>query len=252
MSRVSAAPSGIRSIVAPSGTLRAVINLGNPVLAQGTPQTPSGVTVAIAERLATWLGVPLELVCVDAARKAYAAITEGRVDVCFLADEPEREAGVRFTAPYVVIEGVYVAGQDSRFRSSADVDSEGTRVAVREGSAYDLFLGRALNRASVVRADEAIEVYEAQGLDVVAGVRQPMERYAAATGQRLLEPAFMQIHQAVGLPRNGDVTGWVAVSAQIELLKSSGFISDALATSGQHAAVAPEAERAGSTDRPNP
>jgi polar amino acid transport system substrate-binding protein len=34
--------------LAPAGVLRAAINLGNPVLAQGTPEAPSGVTVDIA------------------------------------------------------------------------------------------------------------------------------------------------------------------------------------------------------------
>ena len=79
--------------LAPTGTLRAVINLGNPVLAQGTAAEPRGVTVAIARELARWLGVPLQLECVDAARKSYAAITEGRVDLCFLAtSRPARRA----------------------------------------------------------------------------------------------------------------------------------------------------------------
>src|SRR5919112_1192484 len=99
--------------LAPTGTLRAAINLGNPVLAQGTPDEPTGVTVAIARELGRWLDVPVELQCVDAARKSYAAIAERRADLCFLADEPSREEHVAFTAPYVVIEGVYVTTAES-------------------------------------------------------------------------------------------------------------------------------------------
>jgi hypothetical protein len=38
--------------LAPTGHLRASINLGNPVLAQGTPAEPSGVTVDIAREVA--------------------------------------------------------------------------------------------------------------------------------------------------------------------------------------------------------
>src|SRR5687767_9171817 len=105
------------SQVAPTGTLRAVINLGNPVLAQGTAAEPRGVTVAIARELARWLGVPLHLECVDAARKSYAAMTENRVDLCFLANELAREEGVAFTVPYVVIEGVYVTDIDAPFQT---------------------------------------------------------------------------------------------------------------------------------------
>jgi polar amino acid transport system substrate-binding protein len=64
---------------------------------------------------------------VDAARKSYAAITEGRVDLCFLANEPAREEGVVFTAPYVLIEGVYVTDADSPLQTSEDVDLGGRR-----------------------------------------------------------------------------------------------------------------------------
>ena len=231
----------LASEFAPTGTLRVVINLGNPVLAQGTPDEPRGVTVAIARELARWLGVPLRLECVDAARKSYAAITEGRVDLCFLANEPAREEGVAFTAPYVVIEGVYVADQGAPFRDTGDVDREGVRIGVREGSAYDLFLSRSLERAEIVRGDEATDVYEQQGLEVAAGVRQPMSEYAASTGRRVLEPPFMQINQAVGLPRHRDSAALAALAAHVEGLKSSGFIRNELARSGVHATVAPPA-----------
>lgn len=225
--------------VAPTGTLRVVINLGNPVLAQGTRDEPRGVTVAIARALAHWLGVPLRLECVDAARDSYAAITEGRVDLCFLANEPAREEGVAFTAPYVVIEGVYVTDADSPLTSSGEVDVAGVRIGVREGSAYDLFLTRSLEHAEIVRAREATDVFEEQGLDVTAGVRQPMEEYVAATGRRILEPPFMQINQAVGLPRHLDSDAVAAVAAKVEELKASGFVRDELTRSGVEATVAP-------------
>jgi polar amino acid transport system substrate-binding protein len=224
--------------VAPTGVLRAVINLGNPVLAQGTPEDPRGVTVAIARAVADWLGVPLELECVDAARKSYAAMAEGRADLCFLANEPSREEHVAFTAPYVVIEGVYVVAADSPLASANEVDRAGVRVGVREGSAYDLFLTRSLKHATVVRDDEATDVFEEQDLDAAAGVRQPMQEYVAATGCRILEPPFMEINQAVGLPRSVDPDALAAVTAKVEELKASGFVRDELARSGVEASVA--------------
>ncbi|EGD44101.1 extracellular solute-binding protein, family 3 [Nocardioidaceae bacterium Broad-1] len=231
--------SPLATLIAPTGTLRVVINLGNPVLAQGTAEEPRGVTVAIARSVAEWLGVPLELLCVDAARDSYAAITEGRVDLCFLANEPAREEGVVFTAPYVLIEGVYVTDADSPFTGAGDVDRDGVRIGVREGSAYDLFLTRSLRHAEVVRADEATDAFEEQGLDAAAGVRQPMEEYVAATGRRILEPAFMEIRQSVGLPRGLDAGAVAAVAAYVEELKASGFVRDELLASGVEATVAP-------------
>src|SRR6478672_6030965 len=128
-------PADLVRDLAPSGVLRASINLGNPVLAQGTPDDPSGVTVDLAREVASRLEVPLELLCFDAARKSFEAMAGGRADLCFLAVDPARATEVAFTAPYVVIEGVYVVPVDSPVRSVADVDRDGVRVGVKHGSA---------------------------------------------------------------------------------------------------------------------
>jgi ABC-type amino acid transport substrate-binding protein len=47
--------------LAPTGKLRATINLGNIVLAQGTPDAPRGITVDLARELALRLGVPASM-----------------------------------------------------------------------------------------------------------------------------------------------------------------------------------------------
>jgi len=94
---VSLVLAAIAKDLAPTGILRASINLGNPVLAQGTPTTPTGVTVDIA--------------------------------------------------------------RDSAITTTAEVDRERVRIGVKKGSAYDLFLSRTLQHASVVRADEGVDVF---------------------------------------------------------------------------------------------
>jgi polar amino acid transport system substrate-binding protein len=137
--------------LAPTGVLRASINLGNPVLAHGSPDAPSGVTADIAREVASRLGIPVQFSCFDAARKSFEAMAEGRADICFLAIEPARESVVAFTAPYVVIEGVFVVPDDSPLGAPADVDREGVRIGVKKGSAYDLFLSRTRQRAHVAR-----------------------------------------------------------------------------------------------------
>ncbi|HKY86808.1 MAG TPA: hypothetical protein VJL90_08625 [Pseudorhodoplanes sp.] len=53
--------------IAPTGKLRATINLGNIVLAQGTPDAPRGITVDLSRELARRLGVPVEFTSFDAA-----------------------------------------------------------------------------------------------------------------------------------------------------------------------------------------
>jgi polar amino acid transport system substrate-binding protein len=215
--------------LARTGVLRASINLGNPVLAQGTPEAPAGVTVEIARGLGSRLGVPVELVCFDAARKSFEAMTAGRADICFLAVEPEREAEVAFTAPYVVIEGVFAVPRDSVITTAGDVDREGVRIGVKEGSAYDLFLSRTLQHAAVVRGDEGIDVFRERGLEVGAGIRQPMTEFVARHPEcRLLEGAFMEIKQAVGTTRDRSPETVQFLRAFVEELEASGFVADAL------------------------
>lgn len=224
----------------PTGTLRASINLGNPVLAQGTADAPTGVTVDLAREVADRLGVGIQFLCFDAARKSFEAVKTGSADIGFLAIEPAREADVSFTAPYVIIEGVYAVPENSPITTVADVDQDGVRIGVKEGSAYDLFLTRTLAHAEVVRGSDGADIFGAENLDAVAGVRQPLAAYVAShPGLRLIEPRFMEIRQAVAIPNDRDVAAITFLRELVETLKASGFIADSLARSGQDATVAP-------------
>ncbi|MFI6335570.1 transporter substrate-binding domain-containing protein [Streptomyces sp. NPDC050535] len=215
--------------LAPQRVLRASINLGNPVLAQGTPTAPTGVTVDIAREVGARLDVPVEFVCFDAARKSFEAMTTGRADLCFLAIEPVRAAEVAFTEPYVVIDGVYAVPRDSDLATVADVDRAGVRVGVQSGSAYDLFLSRTLEHASLVRSEEGFDALLAQGIEVVAGIRQPLTEYVAAHAElRLVEGRFMQIRQAVGTTPSRRPETVQFLRDLVEELKADGFIAEAL------------------------
>lgn len=220
--------------LAPTGVLRASINLGNPVLAQGTLDAPTGVTVDIACELGARLGVPVELVAFAAARRSFEAMTSGRADICFLAIEPKRAEEVAFTAPYVLIEGVYAVPADSPITTPDEVDRPGVRVGVNQGSAYDLYLTRTLRHATLVRGEDGITVFRDQGLEVAANVRQPMTAYVAGHPDlRLLEPRFMEIRQALGTTRSRRPETVAYLSTVVEELKANGFVADALRRAGQ-------------------
>lgn len=215
--------------LAPTGTLRASINLGNPVLARGTPDAPGGVTVDIAREVGNRLGVPVELVCFDAARKSFEALTSGRADLAFLAIEPAREAEVAFTAPYLVIEGVYAVPVDSAFTTPEDVDRAGVRIGVKQGSAYDLYLTRTLQHATVVRGAEGVEVFREQGLEVAAGIRQPITAYVGEHPDlRVIPERFMEIRQAVATSRDKQPETVAFLRELVEELEASGFVAEAL------------------------
>jgi polar amino acid transport system substrate-binding protein len=133
--------------------------------------------------------------------------------------------------------------EDSPVTTTADVDCDGVRVGVKAGSAYDLYLSRTIKHAQVVRGKEGVAVFLEQHLEVAAGIRQPMEDFAAAHGAvRLLEPRFMEIQQAVGTARCRSDETIRLLREFVEELKSEGFIADALRRTGRSdATVAPPA-----------
>ncbi len=232
--------------LAPSGTLRAAINFGNPVLAQRDANTrePGGVTVDLARELARRLNVALELVPFEAAGKVFEALKNNGWDIAFLAIEPVRAAEIAFTAPYVIIEGVYLVPQDSKLRRIEEVDREGVRIGVNRGSAYDLFLTRTLKHAQLHRGENGIELFRKEGLEAAAGVKQPLVEYAKNHPDvRVMDGRFMEIRQALGTPRvrlEGREAVPQYLHAFVEEMKASGFVAQALARSNQpDAAVAP-------------
>jgi polar amino acid transport system substrate-binding protein len=231
--------------LAPTGRLRAAINFGNSVLAQEDPAggQPRGVSAELARELARRLGVGIDYVTFDAAGKVFEALKAGLWDIGFLAIDPVRAAGIDFTAPYVVIEGVYLVPKDSGLHTVAEVDHSGVRVAVAQGSAYDLYLTRALKHATLVRqpsGPESLEMFVRDRLEAAAGVRQPIVAFAQAhPDTRLIPGRFMAIEQAMGTVK-GRETGVAYLRSFIEEMKACGFVARALEASGQgDAAVAP-------------
>ncbi len=224
----------VRHDLAPTGVLRVSINLGNPVLVQGDAAAPTGVTVDIAGEVAGRLGVPLQLHCFPSARHSFESMERGLSDLCFLAVDPARQRSVAFTAPYAVIEGAFAVPLASPIVATGDVDRAGVRIAVTSGSAYDLHLSRTLQHASVVRGDEAVAIFLEHHLEVVAGIRGPMAQLAAHRGDlRLLQPSFMDIHQAVGTPADRSADAVRFLARLVEQLKASGFVAEALRRSGR-------------------
>jgi polar amino acid transport system substrate-binding protein len=230
---------------APSGSLRAAINLGNPILAnKDSAGQPYGVSVDLARELGKRLGVPVELVPFTAAGKVVEAVKAAQVDIAFVAIDPVRGGDMAQTPAYVQIEGAYMVPNASPIKTNAEVDRAGHRVVVGINSAYDLYLTREITAATLVRAASSPAVLDtmvAQKLEVAAGVKQQLQMDAKRIpGMRLLDGRFMVIHQAMGLPKGRDAAH-VYLSAFVQEMKASGFVAQALARhSIEGAAVAPQ------------
>jgi polar amino acid transport system substrate-binding protein len=225
----------IVAALAPTGTLRASINLGNPVLAGLDPKTgqPAGVSVDLANELARQLGVPVEYVVAQSAGASVTNVSSGKADVGFFAVDPKRGEEIAFTDPYVLIEGFYLVRSDSPITTNAQVDQPGNTVAVGKGSAYDLFLTRELHHATIVHIPTSPAVVQGfldQNLTVAAGVKQQLQKDAGRIGGlRILDQRFMVIRQAMGVPKQrGEAAAQYLVNF-VKQMRSSGFVAESLA-----------------------
>lgn len=230
--------------LAPTGKIRAAINVGNIVLAKAGEGggDPSGITVDLARELGKRLGVAVEFVVFDSAGKVSEVANKDVWDICFLAIEPARAAEVEFTAPYVLIEGTYLVKADSALQKVEDVDAPGLRIGVNVGAAYDLFLTRSLKAATLLRAPHGasmFDLFEAGEVDVAAGVRQPLDIYARSHSDvRVMPGRFMEIRQAMAASK-GKLAAQKYLAAFIDEMKATGFVAAAIKRHGQAAAVAP-------------
>lgn len=224
----------IVAALAPTGKLRASINLGNPVLASLDPKTgqPVGVSVDLASELARQLGVPVEFVVAQSAGTSVTNVSSGKADIGFFAVDPKRGEEIAFTDPYVLIEGFYLVRNDSPIKINEQVDQPGNTVAVGKGSAYDLFLTRELHRATIVRIPTSPAVVQGfldQNLSVAAGVKQQLQKDASRTvGLRILDQRFMVIRQAMGVPKSRGEAAAQYLANFVKQMRSSAFVADSL------------------------
>ena len=228
----AAAPATPVATLAPTGRLRASINLGNPILAaRGPSGDVSGVSVDLARAMGERLGVPVDLLVVDAAAKSVDAVKSGNADIGFFAVDPLRGEGIRFSAPYVLIEGAYLVRETSPLRDNNEVDRAGTRVMVGKGSAYDLYLSRNLKAATLVHtvtSQAVVDRFLAEQADVAAGVKQQLQADAARLGGlRLLPGRFMVIEQAMGLPATRGAAATAMLARFVEQARASGVVAPA-------------------------
>ena len=206
------APDAVRRAFAPEGRLRASINAGNAVLARRDPDGPGGVSVDLARAFAAELGAEIEYVVFDGAAKSVEALREERADIGFFAIDPARSQGIRFTPPYVLIEGSYLVRDGAATLSGDEVDQPGVHVVVAQGSAYDLFLTRELRHATLVRTATSQVVVDSmlsEGHPVAAGVRQTLDEVVPdalrQSGQVLFRDRFEVLGTADGRRGAGGV-----------------------------------------------
>ena len=230
MSEVSPA---VLADLAPAGKLCVGINFSNHLLTARDPVTraPSGVALDLAHELGRRLKVPVEIVSCESAGELAESASTGAWQVGFLAIEPKRANEITFTAAYVEIEATYLVPPGSPLKTLADVDRKGVRIAVTAKAAYDLYLTRTLQYATLTRtatADAAFELFVAEKMDALAGLKPRLVTdHDSLPGSRILDGRFTAVQQAAGTPKGNDA-GASYLREFIEDVKVTGFVARAI------------------------
>mmetsp|Transcript_34582 Transcript_34582/g.91589 ORF Transcript_34582/g.91589 Transcript_34582/m.91589 type:complete len:361 (+) Transcript_34582:84-1166(+) len=220
--------------MAPTGTLRAAINMRNMLLVTGKTAAgdPEGLAPSLAAAFAEKLGVPVQYVPYDGPGALAEAAAEDAWDIALIGADPDRAAHVTFTAPYCEIEAAYMVPEGSSFQSNDEVDSDGTRIAVCGKAAYDLWLERNIKKAQLVRCDGHEATYEkflGEKLEVLAGLRSKLSgdlpKMPELAGMRILPGRFMAVEQAA-CTKKGRVEGFKMLSEFVEEAKASGMVEE--------------------------
>ncbi|MEM7249902.1 MAG: GNAT family N-acetyltransferase [Pseudomonadota bacterium] len=216
--------------LAPTGKVRAGINLGNFLLVTGKSANgdPEGVSPDMAREIANRLGVDIEYIGFDSPGKLADEAPNNVWDIGLIGAEPARAEVIDFTAAYVEIEATYLVPAGSPLKTIADVDKPGVRIAVAARSAYDLWLERNIKNAELVRVtglDASMEIFVNDKLDALAGLRPRLiTDVESLPGATILDGQFTAVQQAIGTPK-GNAAGLQFLVSFVEEAKANGFVA---------------------------
>jgi len=216
--------------LAPTGVLRAGINLSNFLLVTGRAANgnPEGVSPDMAHAIADKLGVPVQYVPFKTPGELADQVDNNVWDIGNIGAEPQRAQKISFTAAYCEIEATYMVPTGSTIKSIADVDRKGVRIAVSARSAYCLWLENNIKNATLVQVsglDAAYDKFVADKFEILAGLRPGLLKdMTKAPGMKILDGKFSAVQQAVGT-RKANSAGADFLSAFVEDAKKSGLVA---------------------------
>lgn len=219
-----------RAELAPTGVLRAGINLSNFLLVTGRSANaePEGVAPDMAREIAKKLGVPVHYVSFKSPGELGDQVGQNVWDIGLIGAEPQRAEKITFSAAYVEIEATYMVPPGSPIKAIAEVDRKGVRIAVSARSAYGLWLENNIKNATLLQVtglDAAFNKFKDEKLDVLAGLRpgllKDIEKMPGAT---ILPGKFSAVQQAVGTAKPNKA-GAEFLAAFVEEAKRSGLVA---------------------------
>jgi polar amino acid transport system substrate-binding protein len=168
-----------KNTLAPTGVLRVGVYLGSPTsLVRVGPSGESlGIALELGKALGRQLGVPVQVVEFSRVAEVIAAIKDERVDMTFTNATAARAKEIDFTAPLVQLELGILVPTNTSIKNFSDVDKQGVRLGVSQGSSSQSVLGQRLKQTTIVPVPS---------LEVAASKLQNKELDAFATNKGIL------------------------------------------------------------------
>lgn len=223
--------STVISQISKDGVLTVGIYTGNFLLVTGKDQNgnPDGVSPDMAKSIAADLGLKIQLQPFAIQGELVEAVAEGRCGIGLVGSDPDRAQKITFAPAYVEIEATYLVPAGSKIQKIADVDQKGVRIASFAKSAYDLWLVRNIQNATLVHANNlkaSVELFIDQRLDALAGLRTGLVNESQKIpGSRILDGQFMAVQQGIATKKSNLET-IAYLTNFVENAKKSGLVQD--------------------------
>ena len=227
----------VRKVLAPTGTLRLGLSLGTPGQMIRDPSTGDvrGIGYELGREFAKRLGVPFEVVLIQGNAQFLEAMQSGRVDFASNNATPARAAHMSFAQPHLEVEAGYLVPSNSKISSVAEVDRDGVRVGVTQGSTSEAKFARELKHAVLTRAPSiaAAEKMLASGqVDVFATNKGNLfDMSDRLPGSRVLDGRYGVEQISIAIPKGREL-GMAFLRQFVEDSKSTGLVAAAAQRAG--------------------
>jgi polar amino acid transport system substrate-binding protein len=224
-----------------------IINAGTISLALFLPQysdEPDGclrtigagvVAEAILKKLASELGIELEIIRQPTPHGAVEELNQGSFDVIILGFNEERRAVIDFTPTVFRFDFAYMVPPGSNITASTQVDVQGVKIAVPVGHASWMELKKIIKRAEILGGElpgESFAVFRSGDADVFALPREQLIDFSVSyPGATILDDGFgfNDVGFAVAKGREA-LRGFLGEF--VEQLRREGFVQEILDKGG--------------------
>jgi polar amino acid transport system substrate-binding protein len=228
--------------LAPSGATRIAFNYNNRNNAARNPITGAltGPGIDMSCKLAEGTHAQLVAVPYLGVPPLLAGLASGDWDAAFAFDQTLEPPGITAAIPHIGVDNTYLVRGDAPFQKVADVDAPGVRISVAQGSAGDIYLGRTLQYAILVRTPatpQALDLLSTGQVDAFAGGRGPQVlAFVACCGGRLLPDNFLIANLAIVVPDTAvghSGAGLQYINEFVDWAKTSGLVQVAIDRANQ-------------------